>query len=149
MRGTREPCVVEGCEKLGMLKKHCHTHYITLIYRNRPEVKERLHGRNRTVRSRFNRGKSFSSRHGIEWAITLEQYEAMILSGCAYCGGDISNETGRGLDRTDTHVGYTLENVQPCCGRCNTIRGQRFTPDQIKTMMASIKNFHEHHHSQT
>jgi hypothetical protein len=140
MRTTDLPCSVPGCDKRGMLKKHCHAHYVTLIYRKRPEVKSRYSEMNRTTRARFNRGKSMSGRHGVEWTVTREEYAAMIESGCYYCEADLSSETGRGLDRIDTHKGYTPDNVVPCCARCNVIRGQRFTPEELKIMIAALKS---------
>lgn len=98
-----------------------------------------MHSDNRTRRSRFTRGRHWAVRHGFEWDISWEDYQALLAKPCDYCGTDLSHETGRGLDRVDASVGYLLSNVVPCCGRCNKVRGHEFTPDQMRVMMGALK----------
>jgi hypothetical protein len=54
------------------------------------------------------------------WELTPRQYENLIAHPCYRCGGPIGN--GVGLDRQDNKKGYSLDNVEPCCGPCNVGR---------------------------
>ena len=40
-------------------------------------------------------------------------------TNCSYCDNKI-NELG--IDRIDNKMGYTLNNVVPCCSRCNFMK---------------------------
>lgn len=54
---------------------------------------------------------------------------------CYYCGS-----TERiGCDRLDNSKAHTPENVVPCCCRCNLIRNDHFTPEQMKQIATFIK----------
>lgn len=68
---------------------------------------------------------------GLEWSIPMEDHIRIIQMPCHYCGGQL-NIKGVGLDRLDNNRGYHLDNVVPCCGRCNRVRGTWFTYDEMK-----------------
>ena len=75
----------------------------------------------RTVKGRYRQLKQSSKMRGIELQLTFEQYAVIISNAsCTYCEGSLP-ETGAGLDRIDSVVGYTLTNVVPCCTICNTM----------------------------
>ncbi len=72
---------------------------------------------------------------GIEWALSLDEVGSLILSECAYCGGQPSNKVKtenrlgeveillhNGIDRIDSTKGYAIDNVVPCCKICNTAK---------------------------
>lgn len=53
---------------------------------------------------------------------------------CYYCGNAPSNKRTRdtgiatyyqGLDRVDNNLGYTIENIVPCCKYCNSFKLDR------------------------
>ena len=64
-----------------------------------------------------------------EWGISKEDFRNLTSQPCHYCGAppvDIFNKgryssdyKANGLDRVDNLKGYILENVVPCCERCN------------------------------
>lgn len=67
------------------------------------------------VRSASNRGKS--------WDIPPVAYARLLGRCCDDCGGPTGN--GVGLDRLNHDLGYSVDNVRPCCGPCNMRRGRR------------------------
>jgi hypothetical protein len=56
---------------------------------------------------------------------------------CIYCGLLI-RATGSGLDRIDNSKDYTIDNVNPCCGTCNDIRGDNLTVEEMKVAMNAV-----------
>ncbi len=63
--------------------------------------------------------KHSDKRNGRTCDLTKEIIEALIVTGCAYCG---DTNTMIGLDRKDNSKGHTVDNVTPACTRCNMIR---------------------------
>lgn len=66
-------------------------------------------------------------RDGRDFNLTVEEVRALIFQDCHYCGGKPTNKKQyygtilphNGLDRKDNNLGYTLDNVVPCCKKCN------------------------------
>ena len=78
--------------------------------------------------------------------LTEKQIKDIIAKNCHYCGSEPREYiyfrkrykhkcsiTANGLDRIDNNGGYTVDNVAPCCSRCNI----------MKTNL-SQKEFYEH-----
>lgn len=61
--------------------------------------------------------RNAAQRRRLEWALTDEQAIALFRTSCHYCG--IPPNPRNGIDRKDNAVGYTTENVLPCCSVCN------------------------------
>lgn len=59
---------------------------------------------------------------GWTMSITQDEYLNLAFKPCDYCGG-VLGKAGHGLDRIDNRIGYVLDNVVPCCGDCNEIKG--------------------------
>jgi hypothetical protein len=73
---------------------------------------------------------------------------------CVYCGNDgerlfalgINNvRTSKryevvGVDRVDNSKPYTLENMMPCCGPCNAIRGGILSHEEMLSLSLAIKS---------
>jgi len=77
----------------------------------------------------------------ISWYLTEDDFRNLTLKKCAYCGSPPSNDavvrykkggiekikinvehskyTYNGVDRVDNTKGYTIDNVVPCCAKCN------------------------------
>lgn len=61
--------------------------------------------------------------------LTKEEFREIIFKPCFYCGAEptkyfkVSKANGNikanGIDRVDNSIGYTLNNVVPCCIICN------------------------------
>jgi hypothetical protein len=55
----------------------------------------------------------------ILWDLTTEQFKSFWQLPCAYCGDNIETI---GLDRLNSQEGYRIDNVVPCCTRCNRMK---------------------------
>lgn len=62
--------------------------------------------------------KGRAKRKGYEFELTEEDFRQLDTLTCEYCGGDEK----MGYDRIDSNLGYTLDNVTPCCYVCNTMK---------------------------
>jgi len=79
------------------------------------------------------RMKRQARERGYEWALCKEDIRLLTQQACYYCGTTASSmRTSQsasgdcvysGLDRVDNTKGYALENVVPCCHRCNRAKG--------------------------
>lgn len=88
---------------------------------NRQKVKSSAHNRNRKLKAKYSQMLYRARRKGIPVNICYDEYLCLVKdSVCNYCGG-LLPETGVALDRIDSTLGYTVENVAPCCTRCNSI----------------------------
>jgi len=68
---------------------------------------------------------------GKQWELTLEQFIfATLDKSCHYCAEALP-KAGSGLDRKDNNIGYTVENVVPCCTRCNKMKNSYLTYDEM------------------
>lgn len=79
-------------------------------------------------------------RKGLNFNLDYDSFKNLILQNCHYCGQEPSN-LGRktnlnnrlikrfngqfnynGIDRVNNDLGYSLDNVVPCCKLCNTMK---------------------------
>lgn len=89
----------------------------------------------------INRGKTFS--------LTLKQYEKICFKNCIYCDAKPSNLYTKsntlykfiGLDRVDSSIGYTKNNVVPCCIICNRMKNNLNLGNWLKHMKKILKTF--------
>lgn len=70
-----------------------------------------------------------------EFNLTFEQVDSIIQQNCHYCNEEPVENKGdqvytygqgvfkrNGIDRLNNNLGYTLNNVVPCCDKCNTAK---------------------------
>lgn len=69
------------------------------------------------VKGRYNSYKFGAKARGKEWDITYSQFKSYWNKPCYYCGRRIDTI---GLDRIDNGLGYSINNVVPCCIDCNS-----------------------------
>lgn len=53
-----------------------------------------------------------------KFEVSEEDYLEMSKQDCVYC----SEPSNGGIDRIDSDIGYTYENIQPCCTICNRMK---------------------------
>ena len=86
---------------------------------------------NSSEKGRYRQLKYRAKKKGHELAITKEQYAYLVRGrSCYYCGSSLGL-IGHGLDRIDNNKGYYPDNVVPCCGLCNEIRGDILTHTEM------------------
>ena len=80
------------------------------------------------IASRFSIYKRSAKQRGYSWELTLDQFIEITYRLCHYCGsppsqvhhlGNGAQYTYNGIDRINNSIGYTNNNVVPCCGVCN------------------------------
>jgi hypothetical protein len=76
---------------------------------------------------------------GIKFDIPKEEYMKIVVLPCHYCGMQ-KFETGTGLDRINSALGYSLNNVVPCCHFCNIMKS--IFPKEM--FLTAVKNIYEH-----
>lgn len=79
-----------------------------------------------------------AKRKKITWQLTKSRYELLTLGPCEYCMRPL-NPYGIGLDRMDCALGYIDGNCVPCCLRCNRVKGDHFTYEQMKRLGEFIR----------
>jgi len=92
----------------------------------------------------FNIYKRNARYRNLEFSIPKETFVSCIFSSCHYCGMCGSMATSRvggnvmfketpilhnGIDRIDSTLPYTLDNIVTACKSCNTMKNTRRTKD--------------------
>jgi len=93
-----------------------------------------------TVQARYAFTKCRAMKRGLDFLLDFSSYEMLLKKPCFYCAEPL-NYSGCGLDRIDNSKGYILENVIPCCGRCNTSRQDNFSVEEWKVMIRAYLDF--------
>jgi 5-methylcytosine-specific restriction endonuclease McrA len=119
-------------------KKSDINHKHALSYK---QNKEKRAATNRTWPIRFRNARTAAIRTGRKWELTFYDWLNLVYpSICFYCNGPL-NTTGSGLDRLDCGLGYERENVVPCCGECNRIKGDRLTAIEMVVAMDAVLTY--------
>ncbi len=117
----------------GMRNRRAHATANKLQAREAQKKCRRTYGRFEYVR------KNAGRRKGRSWTLTREQFYTLVAMPCHYCGLPNNVEAGVGLDRLDNMRGYEPDNVVSCCKECNLVRGDRFTPEEMRVIGASVR----------
>jgi hypothetical protein len=67
----------------------------------------------------FKQYKQRAPLRNLEFTLELADFRASIEKPCHYCN---EHYTGLGLDRVKNNIGYTRDNVVPCCPTCNMMK---------------------------
>jgi hypothetical protein len=115
-------------------------------YRKRPDIKRKYYDKTNAYQKKHAREYPrryqkliHKSKH--ENRIFNINYENCLLLwklGCHYCSVSLDTETGCGFDRLDNNGGYTVDNVVPCCGKCNQIKNKHLTHDEMIVAMRAV-----------
>jgi len=72
--------------------------------------------------SPYKRYKERALQKSIEYLITEDDYNQIIIKNCFMCGKKSDENHTNGIDRFDNNKGYFIDNVNSCCGECNFIK---------------------------
>lgn len=98
-------------------------------------------GHKNTPVQRFSTYRCGARTRGIPFALSFERFTSFWDKPCFYCGDAIN---GIGLDRKDPALGYSMENVVPCCCRCNRAKTIQTTEDFISMCQKVAEKFNNH-----
>jgi hypothetical protein len=90
---------------------------------------------------RYRRAAHTAQSRGLVWALTFEVFQDLIVQPCTYCGGALP-VAGSGIDRVDSSLGYTVENVTPCCGECNRVKSDVLTYEEMLQVGEVLKKIY-------
>lgn len=90
----------------------------------------------------------------LEFSISKEEFKELVIQKCFYCENDpeetlTSKRANRsttpfkhnGIDRIDSLKGYSLENLVPCCGKCNLMKN-KFSKEEFFKQIEKIYELH-------
>ena len=86
---------------------------------------------------RYTTYKTNAKSRGLEFTLSIRDFENMWQMPCVYCGNEIETI---GLDRIDNTKGYTIDNVVPCCKLCNGLKKATPLNEWIDHMVKIINN---------
>lgn len=99
----------------------------------------------------FNKLKSASKKRGIFFNLSKENVRIISKQNCFYCGDEPSNKNiGKGyygeyvysgIDRINSDIGYVVENVVPCCKKCNLAKRDMTTKEFKEWITRVYKNY--------
>jgi hypothetical protein len=81
-----------------------------------------------------------AERKKLDFAITREKYDEITHSSCYLCKKESSDVHLNGMDRFDNCLGYTEDNVLPCCSECNYMK-REFVLDKFIEHVIQIYEF--------
>lgn len=63
-----------------------------------------------------------AAKKGLEFALTVDEFEQIASGACHYCLASPSSTHVNGVDRMDNELGYTRCNAVACCKECNHMK---------------------------
>ena len=97
--------------------------------------------------SRYCEYRNNARRRGLEFNLSVSEFEHLTERECHYCGGFSSEwdtqSRGNGIDRKDSDRGYLEENCVPCCSKCNFVKNSMAYNDFINYIKRIAGRFNE------
>ena len=106
--------------------------------RHPERAKEQSDRSKRTLQSRYSHLYGEAKRNHREFTISFEEFKEIASQSCFYCNGKLP-ETGGGIDRINSSVGYVSGNCRPCCTNCNLSKND-LTETEFKDHTLAIYN---------
>lgn len=107
--------------------------------KNKDKIKAYSTIRNQTINRKFTVYKSEAKRREIPFDILMEDFKIFWQVPCYYCGDPIDTI---GIDRINSNLGYTKDNIRPCCTFCNYAKKdniESYFEDKILKIAEKIK----------
>jgi hypothetical protein len=119
--------------------KYCSLKCHNLARKKNPKYLTWLKNGAHSLAGRFNTSKFTAKQRGIEWLLSKEQYATLLSNKCFYCKKPTSVKRGCGLDRKDNNQPYTVDNVVACCHRCNSVKNDFFSFEEMLLLAKVIR----------
>ncbi len=74
------------------------------------------------LENRWKECRRRARRENYAFELSLEKFDEQTKLPCYLCGGYAEEKDFSGIDRIDSEGGYTLNNIQPCCWKCNNMK---------------------------
>jgi hypothetical protein len=87
-----------------------------------------LNLKNKKVVNKISTYRKSARARNIAWEIENHFAQKLFFSRCHYCNY-YNEEKMNGIDRVDSSLGYTYDNVVPCCTYCNMAKGSKSLDD--------------------
>ena len=68
---------------------------------------------------RYKSYQSSAKQRKLDFNLDFDDFRRYWQNDCHYCGGTVETI---GLDRIDSDDGYNLDNIVPCCTKCNKMK---------------------------
>lgn len=88
----------------------------------------------------FSQYKNRANKKQLDFELTQEEYNDIIIKECFMCGKRNDTAHKNGIDRFDNNKGYILDNLNSCCGECNYMKKNYNFEDVINKFMLIYKN---------
>lgn len=88
-----------------------------------------------TLRGRFTEYRRGAKKRGLIFEPTFDEFVKILSNPCHYCGGE-----SYGIDRLDSSIGYSKDNIVSCCSMCNLMKRTYTEEDFIKQCKKIINN---------
>lgn len=124
-------------ERQGFSTREEFNNYSREYRKTHKHIYKKIENQPKRVYARTKRQAEFRK---INWDLSFEDFMSLWQKPCAYCGGEIITI---GIDRVDSTKGYSLENIKPCCGWCNTMKLNHTTEElvsQCKKILSNLIN---------
>lgn len=128
--GVTKPMRI-GALQAGTISCGCYTKEQAAIA-NRGNTYRRLPTGQASMQSLYTSYRRGAEVRGLEFALSVEQFEELTKQNCFYCNAEPKSEkrdrfnnggyTYNGIDRADNSIGYLPSNCLPCCKRCNSLK---------------------------
>lgn len=86
---------------------------------HKTEIRARTNKHRFTLNGQYHEYKKSAKRRNITFLLSESDCIPFYNTICYYCG-DKTN--GIGIDRLDNKIGYEMDNLVPCCYRCNIMK---------------------------
>jgi hypothetical protein len=82
--------------------------------------------------------RQMAKQRELDFLLTKDEFMSFWQRPCFYCGSEVRSI---GLDRVNSDLGYTMENVVPCCILCNQAKND-LTQNEFFKMCARVVSKH-------
>ena len=100
--------------------------------KNNKDICQRIENKPKRVYARTKRQAEIV--RGIKWDLSFDEFMELWQEPCVYCDAEIKTI---GIDRIDSKLGYTNDNICSCCKWCNTIKLDH-TVEELKEQCKKI-----------